>query len=299
MIKRIITISAVTILMLTATAGEQKEAINERVSEERNKGTVADVTENGRPDAGFAESDVSADVGNVHDNVSAGADADRLGRIIPIPVREDNNNDRSSNGGNEDVGEAAGSGETGSVQDGTSGDGDTGHTDPADDGLGAGAESSIDSGDVYTDTEPSSGEPEESLIIPEGADGDNAEELGDNGGYSGGDEGNQPEFESDNETDEEVEWEYLGDFTVTGYCSCYDCCKQWSGSPCADGNWPVEGYTCAMGGVDFGTVLYIDGVGERVVCDRGTPYGWVDLYFENHGSACDWGMQTRGVYIVR
>ena len=54
-----------------------------------------------------------------------------------------------------------------------------------------------------------------------------------------------------------------------------------------------------MGGLDFGTVLYIDGVGERTVCDRGTPYGWVDLYFENHLSACEWGMQTRAVYIVR
>ena len=93
--------------------------------------------------------------------------------------------------------------------------------------------------------------------------------------------------------------EYLGDFTVTAYCNCESCTGIWSGGPCADGSYPVEGYTCAMGDIPVGTVLYIDGVGERVVCDRGTPYGWIDLYFENHGSACDWGMQTRSVWIVR
>lgn len=301
---KILAISAVTILMLTATAGE-REVNDERLSEERNKGTVADVEEDGRPDAGFAESDVPADGGNVHDNVSAGTDADRLGRIIPIPVREEINNDGSSNGGNEDAGEAARSGETGSVQDGTSGgDGTSGHTDPADDGLGAGTD--LQSGQLSdtgagAETEPASGDPQEPLITPEGTDGDYETELGDNGGYSDGTEEAEYEYR-DTVSEAEVnepEMEYLGDFTVTGYCSCYDCCKQWSGSPCADGNWPVEGYTCAMGGVDFGTVLYIDGVGYRTVHDRGTEYGWVDLYFESHQSALDWGQQVRSVWVVR
>lgn len=97
----------------------------------------------------------------------------------------------------------------------------------------------------------------------------------------------------------EPQMEYLGDFTISGYCSCGSCCGQWAGGPCADGSYPVEGYTCAMGGLDFGTVLYIDGVGERTICDRGTEYGWVDLYFDSHDSALAWGLQTRSVWIVR
>lgn len=93
--------------------------------------------------------------------------------------------------------------------------------------------------------------------------------------------------------------EYLGDFTISGYCDCSSCCGQWAGGPCADGSYPMEGYTCAMGGLDFGTVLYIDGVGYRTICDRGTDYGWVDLYFDSHDSALAWGLQTRSVWIVR
>ena len=98
---------------------------------------------------------------------------------------------------------------------------------------------------------------------------------------------------------EEPQMEYLGDFTISGYCGCSSCCGQWAGGPCADGSYPMEGYTCAMGGLDFGTVLYIDGVGYRTICDRGTEYGWVDLFFDSHDSALAWGLQTRAVYIVR
>jgi len=119
--------------------------------------------------------------------------------------------------------------------------------------------------------------------------------------------GSEPDTAVDSYEAEEVEepvpeapqMEYLGDFTISGYCGCSTCCGSWAGGPCADGSYPVEGYTCAMGGMDFGTVLYIDGVGERTVCDRGTDYGWVDLYFDSHDSALAWGLQTRAVYIVR
>ena len=299
---KILAISAVTILMLTATAGE-REVNNERLSEGSNQeyvGGTGGLDGNAGGNAGQA---VSTNAGDVHSEIQTGIVAEKYRRpIIPISVREEINNDRGTEGTIQDNSEAVWAGETGGTAEVDAGDGisaTSGHTDSA---AGTGAD--LQSGQLSdtgagAETEPASGEPEEPLITPEGTDGDYETELGDNGGYSGGNEGDQYEPVADSETDEGAEWEYLGDFTVTGYCSCYDCCKQWSGSPCADGNWPVEGYTCAMGGVEFGTVLYIDGVGYRTVHDRGTDYGWVDLYFESHQSALDWGQQVRSVWIVR
>ena len=90
---------------------------------------------------------------------------------------------------------------------------------------------------------------------------------------------------------------YLGNFTLTAYCGCAQCCGQWasanpttaSGAPC------VEGVTVAMGGVPFGTQLLIDGH-VYTVQDRGTAYGHVDIYFNEHSAALAFGMRSADVY---
>ena len=54
---------------------------------------------------------------------------------------------------------------------------------------------------------------------------------------------------------------------------------EWTGRRCADGSWPVEGYSCASNLYPLGTRLYIEGVGERVVTDRGgMGNNVVDIY---------------------
>ena len=93
--------------------------------------------------------------------------------------------------------------------------------------------------------------------------------------------------------------EYLGEWTISFYCPCYECCGEWAGGPTASGAMPQTWYTCATGGLDFGTVLYVDGIGYLEVQDRGTEYGWLDVFVSDHGEALTNGLKTRAVYIVR
>ena len=90
---------------------------------------------------------------------------------------------------------------------------------------------------------------------------------------------------------------YLGNFTLTAYCSCPLCCGKWSGGMAAGGVYPVQGRTVAMAGVEFGTKLVI---GDQVytVEDRGTPYGHVDIYLVNHADAILFGRQNADVYLL-
>ena len=89
---------------------------------------------------------------------------------------------------------------------------------------------------------------------------------------------------------------YLGNFTLTGYCNCAQCCGT-AGNATASGTMPTAGYTVAMGGVPFGTRLLINGT-VYTVEDRGTPYGHVDIYFNSHQEALNFGMQSAEVYQV-
>ena len=91
--------------------------------------------------------------------------------------------------------------------------------------------------------------------------------------------------------------EYLGNFQLTAYCKCSECCGKWSGSPTASGVMPSQGRTVAMGGVSFGTKLLING-NVYTVEDRGTPYGHVDIYFNSHSDACNFGIRYADVYRV-
>lgn len=87
---------------------------------------------------------------------------------------------------------------------------------------------------------------------------------------------------------------YLGTYEITAY--------EWTGNPCANGNYPSEGYTVASNYFDFGTTLYIDGVGYVVVEDRGASWHsdyWLDLYLCDVGACYEWGRQYRDVWLVQ
>ncbi len=89
---------------------------------------------------------------------------------------------------------------------------------------------------------------------------------------------------------------YLGNFTLTAYCNCAQCCGT-AGNLTASGTVPTAGHTVAMAGVPFGTQLSING-SIYTVEDLGTPYGHVDIFFDNHADALNFGLQYADVYQV-
>ena len=83
----------------------------------------------------------------------------------------------------------------------------------------------------------------------------------------------------------------LGTYKLTAYCPCKKCTGK---SPShkaykitASGATAVEGITVAMKGIEFGTRIYIEGVGERIVQDRGVGENVIDIYCELHNDCFD------------
>ena len=87
---------------------------------------------------------------------------------------------------------------------------------------------------------------------------------------------------------------YLGNFTLTAYCNCAQCCGT-AGNLTASGTVPSAGRTVAMAGVPFGTQLLING-NVYTVEDLGTPYGHVDIFCGSHSEALSFGLQHADVY---
>ena len=85
---------------------------------------------------------------------------------------------------------------------------------------------------------------------------------------------------------------YLGNYELTAYT--------WTGDPCANGNYPTGGYTVASNTLPLGTKVYIEGIGERVVEDKGGMAGNViDIYIDGSTQdALNFGRQNADVYIV-
>lgn len=96
---------------------------------------------------------------------------------------------------------------------------------------------------------------------------------------------------------EEPAMEYVGDYRVTAYAYYEGGGENYS---TASGAEPIPYYTVATGSeFDFGTILYIDGIGEVEVQDRGGfPPGIIDLHI-GYDSMESFEDRTRAVYIVR
>jgi len=71
----------------------------------------------------------------------------------------------------------------------------------------------------------------------------------------------------------------LGTYYVTGYCR--KCNYPKNSLATASGRNATVGRTVAMKGLPFGTRIYIEGIGERVVEDRGVGSGKVDVFCVN------------------
>jgi len=93
----------------------------------------------------------------------------------------------------------------------------------------------------------------------------------------------------------------LGEYNVSAYCSCSQCCGKSDGITFS-GEKAVEGITIAADTRvhPIGTKLYIEGIGERVVQDiGGSIYGnRIDVYFDSHSQALEFGRQQLEVWEV-
>ena len=108
-----------------------------------------------------------------------------------------------------------------------------------------------------------------------------------------------------------IEWL---EFRATAYCPCEKCCGKWATLRPTDENGQpiVYGATgiILQSGVNvaadtsiypMGTVLEIQDFGEFIVQDRGGSIkgNRIDIYFDNHDEAIDFGVQTVKVRVVK
>ena len=110
------------------------------------------------------------------------------------------------------------------------------------------------------------------------------------------------EVRNDGAEDKEIETvqPVVEEYVITAYCHCAKCCGKSDGIT-ASGVKAIEGITVAMNkSIPFGTKIYIDGVGERIVQDRGGAIkgNRIDLYFDSHQEALNFGRQTKQVTIL-
>lgn len=84
---------------------------------------------------------------------------------------------------------------------------------------------------------------------------------------------------------------FLGVYELTAY--------EWTGNPCANGNYPSCGYTVACNSLPLGSRIYIEGYGEYVVEDRGgMADNVIDVYMGDYDTCIQFGRQTANVYLV-
>lgn len=99
------------------------------------------------------------------------------------------------------------------------------------------------------------------------------------------------------------------DAVATAYCPCEICCGKWAlNRPdgivyTASGAIAEEGVTIAADWDVYppGTVLYIEGMGEYTVQDRGGAINGqkIDIFFDNHKNALQFGRQNVKIRIVK
>lgn len=92
---------------------------------------------------------------------------------------------------------------------------------------------------------------------------------------------------------------YLGQYRLTAYCKCEKCCGKWSKyNSTASGTVPEAGRTVACNSLAFGTKIIINDH-TYIVEDRGNMSNdIIDIFFNSHEEALQFGLQYADVYIV-
>ena len=88
---------------------------------------------------------------------------------------------------------------------------------------------------------------------------------------------------------------------ATAYDGCYECNKPYYGQPSYMGLPLARGIVAVDPMViPMGTKLYVEGYGEAIAADQGGAIkgNRVDLYFDTHQQALNYGMKTVKVTIL-
>ena len=111
-----------------------------------------------------------------------------------------------------------------------------------------------------------------------------------------------------NETISPVSLKEIGTFGLTAYCPCSYCCEQWAGPPegktTSIGVGAYKGITFAVDPtkIPYGSTMYIEGVGVGIAADCGVAIkgNRIDVYFETHQEAIEFGIGggPKNVYII-
>ena len=99
--------------------------------------------------------------------------------------------------------------------------------------------------------------------------------------------------------------EPLGEFRLTAYCPCAKCCGKWANGITATGTTATEGRTVAVDPalIPYGatvTVYFADGASHSYTaedCGGGIKGNRLDIYFDDHQAALQFGVQSAMVYV--
>lgn len=98
---------------------------------------------------------------------------------------------------------------------------------------------------------------------------------------------------------------YIGEFSISHYCSCPICTKSPKGSRTATGHIPREGRTVAVDKkiIPLHSVIYVEGIGTLVAEDVGGAVkgNHLDIYIDDHQRALNLGTlggERKKVYIL-
>ena len=97
------------------------------------------------------------------------------------------------------------------------------------------------------------------------------------------------------------EKECLGVFEITAYCGCSRCCGKWADGYTYTGGLATQNRTIAVDPkvIPLGSVVEI--AGRRYVAEDvggAIKQNRIDLYFDCHKTALQWGRQHHEVYLV-
>lgn len=91
----------------------------------------------------------------------------------------------------------------------------------------------------------------------------------------------------------------LGTYSLTAYCSCSKCCGKWAGGKTASGTIPTQGRTVACNSLPFGTKISINGNIYTVEDTGNMSDNVIDIYFNSHSEALQFGRQKAEVFLVK
>lgn len=89
----------------------------------------------------------------------------------------------------------------------------------------------------------------------------------------------------------------LGTFKLTAYCSCSKCCGKSDGITASGTKAKASRTVATDKSIPFGTELYING-NTYIVEDRGVTGNVVDIFFDSHEEALNFGVKYAKVFEV-